>query len=69
MSHNWLALTAQESLYNCHILVDNSSRREKRKLLEFCIFVHKGLRVGDWGERLHLLTDTGNSDNDPDSDE
>ena len=41
-SHNWLALKTQESMYNCHMLVDNSSKREKRELLECCILHTKG---------------------------
>ena len=41
-SHNWLALTTQETLYNCHMLDDISSKREKPKLLESCILYTKG---------------------------
>ena len=40
-----IALTTKESLYNCHMLVDNTTKREKRKLLECCILHTKGLRL------------------------
>ena len=44
-SHNWLALTAQESLYNFHVLVDDSSKRERSQTPGLLYFVHKGLQL------------------------
>ena len=44
-SHNWRALTTQKSLYNFHVLVDDSSKRKISQTLGVLHFAHKGLRL------------------------